>query len=1023
MIHAQNAAVIACKHWNSTVFESFEVSPPAAEVMGAKGKLLCSYPGPAIAVPNATADNPAFLEELASFLSQMDVDILDSAATSQKAQTTVVEERDTAHPKYITELLTGILRGMGQPAEVLRIQKRIADDVLWKDTKKPWRRSPLWLVIRVAIQTTLYRETSSHLEYKAFMLFTMATLLQKILSLRLDFSSDLIFHIRAKISRRLYKLGDSAPKHVNHLVLDVVKAAEKVLQARWLSIQAKQSTSPRWTPQELDFRNDTNITFLHSKSYLSKVLGGAIMKQPSRPFKANHPPRLENIVDLEKYANEGLAKCFALDPSTALADFETSVRNHIDQWLDHNIHTQNSCSILASCIEQYATTALSFYNHNPEALSMMLLTIFELWVALDKVAVFHCPLMRDYPPQVPSGLLDPLLLRHATTLTRLTNIEKYLITRHRATDTSKSIFSDKADNDAFAVRYFKTSPQLQSLKQRIERDAKLTRERKLEELESQNDKYYKLIELAESMDHAYNTNRRGISYHWKKRCGRCHKESQARSMEILIHEWPLPEDSLKAAVAVFELACPRPFALWRATTYNILSIICMRPGKELLHAQPPMQLDSYPGLNGYISSKSSTTVTIASSTKSFQQSHYGVVPIPAEKSAVCLRNALQFRLYGKDTDTWAAEPIDCNVQHLCTLQLPENGPYKDLQFAVDATTHESNQTISKQYTCPTDLDLHEYLAFTSLRSGHRLQWMNITREIRSRLLSFHRQEVHTLITQAVWQAGNALPDGERECHLDLKDSEFCLVLLQELSDLLHTVNANWQEIATISTIIALAGRLLATNNDERVISTAYELLRTARGVSFGWAKILAEKMRGVEDEKNILELQLRICEIVGTCRGTFDVEPNHLPQLFNSAEDLSVAIQCAIQIHDTSPLTLSTVPEGLKRHLERHSRLSHSLERRTRHLIEVYPEGLNNAITALWTAFRPGSGWKPIRSPNERWITTMSAEGPKQQSQYIQLNLLSGQLLVNRDPLGRLPGDIVVHSTYKRIFGHVSTNI
>jgi hypothetical protein len=125
LIRAQNAGIIIRKFRDKTVFESFEVFPPDAVVMGAKGKLLCSYPVPAIAVPCETVDDTTFREELASFLVQMNVDSLDSAAATTKARSTV-EERDTAHPRYITQLLTGILRGMGKVAEVTRIQKMMS---------------------------------------------------------------------------------------------------------------------------------------------------------------------------------------------------------------------------------------------------------------------------------------------------------------------------------------------------------------------------------------------------------------------------------------------------------------------------------------------------------------------------------------------------------------------------------------------------------------------------------------------------------------------------------------------------------------------------------------------------------------------------------------------------------------------------------------------------------------------------------------------------------------------------------
>ncbi|KAH9169117.1 hypothetical protein EDB89DRAFT_1908866 [Lactarius sanguifluus] len=136
-------------------FEIFEVSPPTSDILSTNGKLLCSYPGPAIQISSDIFSKKCFLRELASFLIQMDVDILDSAATTVKAGSTVREVRESAHPRYISELLVGILRGFGQPASVNRITKRIGDEVLLKDAYKPWRRSPLWLVIRVALQTSL----------------------------------------------------------------------------------------------------------------------------------------------------------------------------------------------------------------------------------------------------------------------------------------------------------------------------------------------------------------------------------------------------------------------------------------------------------------------------------------------------------------------------------------------------------------------------------------------------------------------------------------------------------------------------------------------------------------------------------------------------------------------------------------------------------------------------------------------------------------------------------------------------
>ena len=157
-ITAQNAGLIIRRRPKDVVFETFELSPANEKVLETTGRLRCSYPGPIVAVGIETAMDPAFVANLASFLQKMDIEALEEAApTSRKANETIPEVRESAHPKFITGMLSSILQGIGTPLNSpdLRIQKNIRDDVLWHKTYVPWRRSPLWLLLRVALQTTL----------------------------------------------------------------------------------------------------------------------------------------------------------------------------------------------------------------------------------------------------------------------------------------------------------------------------------------------------------------------------------------------------------------------------------------------------------------------------------------------------------------------------------------------------------------------------------------------------------------------------------------------------------------------------------------------------------------------------------------------------------------------------------------------------------------------------------------------------------------------------------------------------
>ncbi|KAF8833553.1 hypothetical protein BDN67DRAFT_711968, partial [Paxillus ammoniavirescens] len=68
LIRAQNAAVVFRKQQDRMLFEAFEVSPKAEAVMGARGKLVCSYPGPAIEIPDEIFEDEVFRSELVNFL-------------------------------------------------------------------------------------------------------------------------------------------------------------------------------------------------------------------------------------------------------------------------------------------------------------------------------------------------------------------------------------------------------------------------------------------------------------------------------------------------------------------------------------------------------------------------------------------------------------------------------------------------------------------------------------------------------------------------------------------------------------------------------------------------------------------------------------------------------------------------------------------------------------------------------------------------------------------------------------------
>jgi len=177
-----------------------------------------------------------------------------------------------------------------------------------------------------------------------------------------------------------------------------------------------------------------------------------------------------------------------------------------------------------------------------------------------------------------------------------------------------------------------------------------------------------------------------------------------------------------------------------------------------------------------------------------------MVQIPAQESSVLVNNGLSFKPFDRNCGSWVIHPLsESSVAKLCMPSIPKSSPYNRLHFYVSGTQHTANDVIAAQDDCPKEISLHEYVAFSGLRSGPRLQWLNIARELASPSLSFRREEVHILITQASWQLGPLL-DGVREWHIDLGISSFGNALLREQESLLGKIKANWLEEVTVRTI-------------------------------------------------------------------------------------------------------------------------------------------------------------------------------------------------------------------------------
>jgi len=1046
-----------------------------------------------VSIPSNVFQSVHFLEQLTLLLVAMSAELPTNRPYLIGGSITI-DYTDTVAPIYITEFLTGLLRGIGSAVNLdaedgTRICKRIADEVIsCRDGSSPWRRSPIWLVIRVALQTSLLSadtgisDAEKHRDYKLLMLYILAKLLQVAIEVN-TMPNEKLSHMSRKLSRRAAKLeatGLTIPRSLLEFVAETVNGATSVLANRFEKVQKATVREMDWPPADgLHVARDTTMTMVNSQCYIKEVLCTYQNKIPApAPAVSFHRSAriwYRPVSDLN-LPNLSFLQLDGWERKMALKDIELWVETLLEPFVTANSHRESACRELYDFLTSYSKVAYEEYIRSPVDSSLMLLTVIELWVAIDQIATSIIPLLKHYPSgfEVILNFLSVLLLPTGAHLRRLHKVEAYMQTR-RFHATGPTIFQDgeKLTQDSFPVRYFDQSPLHQSLHDKIIRDfiEQLKEKITCKRLKGQ---YDVLLERALNVCICLYSTDEGEE-------GPCPCSELPRTRHLMhsdscsqcawtstnLPQWPLPRNGLVAKAIVFELDLPPVFAAWRDATYQMLlnpftpwilpahapinfcdevnalaQYFCRRSKMLYYDLERRVPDDAWLPLNATQSPTAASPEAIPqdlpdSPASIPQDSPDSLASIPQFWSNTSVANfevwpEVQYRLAITEKlgivhianalpgAILAATPLHLEeVTRRCTFQLPIASAA--LQYALDSTNHTPNYIISNQPSCPAGWTLYDFYAFTTLRAGVRLQWLNILREIRAANLYLNRLESTYLFQQTIWQAG---PQGTgtynkylRGTHEILSDQNFCSPMLSALEDSLATLKKNWLQNVSIQILISLGARILSLAPSGQSKSRAAHFLRACRAVCMEWMLDIFHHIHSSssEDDAGREKWQHLALTVAVTCRLTYDVDHDVLYSLFNSERDLADFIECAVFINNTTPQDISS--DELSDLLNRDARLAHGMEPVLRDLLSTNNGWFHAAVFRILPQYVTRESWRVLNAPNDSWITARSGGDLAIDVHY---NLLQGKLLVDGTPLSNLPKVYREDPLYTRLFQKVS---
>ena len=1042
----QNSGLIIEKKKLGYVIETFEASPRSADVLAAQGALEWDFPSRAVVIPHTTFEDGAFQDSLAAFLEKASLEpVKQYAATTLKAGSNAYESRDTTFPAIIGQLLITILEAVGQKRTPNLTRKRVRDEVCWSDgAEHPWRRSATWLVLRVAVQRILCSLLGAHgrFHYKFFMCFLMSSLCYRFCNHKL-FPADRLAFARTKLARRIAKLeaqsatGNSDVSTTVHSLFArneahytrVLRIIETDLEERGKQLRTNNTRKMYRLPKRAD-PESTILSLLHSRGTLDRIVTevfyGRSRAQVRLPQRKSRGARYHTWKHTQNNDHLSITDYHCLaDMEVQLAvEARAAMKPGQETDIHHNIRR------LGKDLRIYQLRACKAYKENVEQLSTMLLTLMEVWVGLDSLAVRQYPLLIDYDPGFPMDLMYPLKIARLSDMQRLQKVEMYLEERRRrATYPLSSVLGDPT-RTCFAVRYFDQYADMQDLLSVIRRandSARLAKERDLTELSAKYDA--KVKEASETAclykEDEYDPLKR---QHDDRRCRKHFLEREAARMRIRIHEDYLPADDVYSKAVVFELLLPSSFATWRDCTWQLLTLA---RGDTIPDQKPRLMLCDYSGLEVYAQGIGGS-ITLASRTKSFHDTHYATVPLPTQLEQVCLPHGLKYGMYDGQSSLWTSRHLEKpTFAEICTPDMPPKSAWLSLKRFVHPTFDDvypsANEISASQTRCPNNLTIAEYTSFQDLRLGHRLQWLKILRELVSSNINFGSVEITTVVTElALGASPSEGVDVLRIAHWVFNNQAFCHTLALQIKRRLDAIVSNWREGQMVECLLILLQRLWSLGSTADVTTEAQALILYVRNMTRNWIRLLRREISNAVDIETSQKRSRESLHAALLCRKTFMIEAAEPGHGFQE-DAFACFLECAFTIKDylssSEPAYITKLPAEVRRLYVGDLKLVHSLESRIRWSVQHMQAAVSEAVNNVWMEgegdlAREFSAWTVMPAPHDTWVTAQSVCDEATLEQSIHFDMLEGTLFIDGQLLGRLPEEFSQEDFFQQFFGN-----
>lgn len=512
-------------------------------------------------------------------------------------------------------------------------------------------------------------------------------------------------------------------------------------------------------------------------------------------------------------------------------------------------------------------------------------------------------------------------------------------------------------------------------------------------------------------------------------CVKCFHFRVRRRMSITSHEDFLPEEAAQKSTIVFELGIPPYLQEYRLATWRVLFNL-HQPNTSVEQSPPKIFLNDFLQLKPYRRS-APQGVTLASVKKSFLQTHYKEQRMKVDLPSILLPCGLSFSYYDEHFKSWLGsfkEPV--TFQHLCGVRIPRallRAGVPDPTKASWVSGPSSYEIVASQTRCPLNMYFHEFTALQTLLGGSHRRWMTILAELASSNVNFSDEE-STHFCQMAVQAGptQKTTDVLRDAHVIFREDLFCECLRKQVERRLRLIETNWREVHGMEMLLTLALRLHALTSGE-MRGQAYELIKFARRATLGWNLHLRDKSQSAKDADEAKRLAQYRFQAALLCRRTFAIFVDQKESIMD-AEELCTFVTASISLQQSLVVDPAKLPPRLESMFMRDMKTAYRCRSVLQEAVRSHAESLGPAICSTWSSeprersSRRFDPWKVLHLPHDAWIVSVMRNETRRWAapvgQVVHYNVIEGHLLIQGQPLGKPPLDIIESRDIKDLFGN-----